>query len=217
MFDYVLINAKVINEGSIMEKDIAIKEGRIARIDQNLGSLPAKSIMDLQGKYLMPGMIDDQVHFRDPGLTYKGDIYTESKAAVAGGITSFMDMPNTIPNCLTQEILEEKYQHASDKSLANYSFYMGASNDNLAEIVKTDPKNICGIKVFMGSSTGNMLVDNEQTLTNIFSKCPILIATHCEDEATVRKNLAEYKEKYGDDIPMEFHPVIRSEEACYFH
>jgi dihydroorotase len=155
------------------------------------------------------------VHFREPGLTHKANLFTESRAAVAGGITSFMEMPNTVPNTLTQELLEDKYQIAAKSSLANYSFFMGASNDNIEEVLKTNPKTVCGVKVFMGSSTGNMLVDNETTLTNIFSQCNMLIATHCEDEATVRKNLAEYKEKYGDDIPMEYHSTIRSEEACY--
>lgn len=160
-------------------------------------------------------MIDDQVHFREPGLTHKADIFTESMAAVAGGITSFMEMPNTVPNTLTQELLADKYAIAKHTSLANYSFYMGASNDNIEEVLKTDPKNVCGVKVFMGSSTGNMLVDNEKTLENIFSKAPMLVATHCEDEATIRHNLAAYKEKYGDDITIDMHPLIRSAEACY--
>jgi dihydroorotase len=160
-------------------------------------------------------MIDDQVHFREPGLTHKADIFTESMAAVAGGITSFMEMPNTVPNTLTQALLADKYAIAQHTSLANYSFYMGASNDNIEEVLKTDPKNVCGVKVFMGSSTGNMLVDNEKTLENIFSKAPMLVATHCEDEATIRHNLAAYKEKYGDDITIDMHPLIRSAEACY--
>lgn len=160
-------------------------------------------------------MIDDQVHFREPGLTHKADIFTESMAAVAGGITSFMEMPNTVPNTLTQDLLADKYEIAAQTSLANYSFYMGASNDNIEEVLKTDPKNVCGIKVFMGSSTGNMLVDNEKTLENIFSKAPILVATHCEDEATIRHNLAEFKAKYGEDLTIEMHPLIRSAEACY--
>ena len=172
-------------------------------------------IIDADGLYLLPGVIDDQVHFRDPGLTHKGDLYTESRAAVAGGITSFMEMPNTIPNTLTQELLEEKYQSASEKSLANYSFYMGASNDNIEEVVKTDPKNVCGIKVFMGSSTGNMLVDDDKALEELFSKAPTLIAVHCEDEATIRRNNTAYFEKYGEDAPPEIHPLIRSSEACF--
>ena len=160
-------------------------------------------------------MIDDQVHFREPGLTHKAEIYTESKAAVAGGVTSFMEMPNTVPNTLTQELLEEKYALASTKSLANYSFYMGASNDNIDEILKTNPKNVCGIKIFMGASTGNMLVDNVDTLNKIFSRSKLLIAVHCEDETTIKNNLGIFRDKYGDDIPVEAHPLIRSHEACY--
>jgi dihydroorotase len=163
----------------------------------------------------MPGCIDDQVHFREPGLTHKGNIYSESRAAVAGGITSFMEMPNTSPNATTQELLEDKYQIAKTHSIANYSFFMGATNDNLDEVLKTDASKVCGVKVFMGSSTGNMLVDNEKTLAGLFSNVPMLIATHCEDEQTVRKNLADAKLKYGTEIPIELHPVIRNEEACY--
>ncbi len=207
-------NGKLVNEGTIQEQDILIVNDKIDKIGTNL-SHDSAEVIDAMGNYIFPGAIDDQVHFREPGLTHKANLFTESRAAVAGGITSFMEMPNTVPNTLTQELLEDKYQIASKSSLANYSFFMGASNDNIDEVLKTDPKTVCGVKVFMGSSTGNMLVDNKETLTNIFSKCNMLIATHCEDEATVRKNLAEYKEKYGDDIPMEFHPIIRSEEACY--
>ena len=207
-------NGKIVNEGKIQELDVLVDNGIIQKIGSNLSDKTAE-VIDANRNYVLPGAIDDQVHFREPGLTHKANLFTESRAAVAGGITSFMEMPNTVPNTLTQELLEDKYQIAAKSSLANYSFFMGASNDNIEEVLKTDPKSVCGVKVFMGSSTGNMLVDNEQTLTHIFSKCPMLIATHCEDEATVRKNLAEYKEKYGDDIPMEFHPVIRSEEACY--
>jgi len=210
----LITNGKIVNQGKIEKKDILIFEGKIIKIGNNISEENAK-IINAEGKFIFPGAIDDQVHFREPGLTHKAELFTESRAAVAGGITSFMEMPNTVPNTLTQELLEEKYQNASKKSIANYSFFMGASNDNIDEVLKTNPKNVCGVKVFMGSSTGNMLVDNETTLTNIFSKCKMLIATHCEDEATIRKNIAEYKEKYGDDIPMEFHPVIRSEEACY--
>lgn len=172
-------------------------------------------VIDLKGQYLMPGVIDDQVHFREPGLTHKGNIYTESKAAVAGGITSFMEMPNTIPNALTQELLEEKYILASKKSLANYSFYMGVSNDNADEVLKTDPKKVCGIKIFLGASTGNMLVDNIDTLNKLFSKAKMLIAVHCEDEPTIQANLALFKEKYGENIPMDAHPLIRNDVACY--
>ena len=163
----------------------------------------------------MPGVIDDQVHFREPGMTYKAEIYTEAKAAVAGGITSFMEMPNTNPQTTTIEKLNEKFAIAKEKSLANYSFYMGATNDNLDELLKVNPKTVCGIKVFMGSSTGNMLVDNPESLAKIFSQAPTLIATHCEDEATIRKNTETYKEKYGEDIPFKYHPEIRSTEACY--
>ena len=164
---------------------------------------------------LLPGAIDDQVHFRDPGLTHKGDIATESRAAIAGGVTSFMDMPNTVPNTLTQQLLQDKYDIAAEKSMANYSFYMGVSNDNIDEVLKTDPKNVCGIKAFMGSSTGNMLVNNELTLQRLFQEAPCLIATHCEDEDTIRRNMEIFKAKYGDDAPASVHPLIRSEEACY--
>lgn len=214
MTKYLLKNATLINEGKTIETDVLIKGERIDKIAQNISDSEAK-IIDLKGKWLIPGMIDDQVHFREPGLTHKGEIYTESRAAVAGGITSFMEMPNTVPNALTQELLEDKYQIAAKRSIANYSFFMGASNDNIEEVLKTNHQNVCGVKVFMGSSTGNMLVDNEQTLTNIFSKCDMLIATHCEDEATVRKNLADYEAKFGQDMPIKYHPDIRSVEACY--
>ncbi|MFK8039479.1 MAG: dihydroorotase [Crocinitomicaceae bacterium] len=214
MMPYLLKNATLINEGKIIETDVLVKGERIEKIAKNISDSNAK-VIDLEGKWLMPGMIDDQVHFREPGLTHKGEIYTESRAAVAGGITSFMEMPNTVPNALTQELLEDKYQIAQEKSIANYSFFMGASNDNIEEVLKTNQQNVCGVKVFMGSSTGNMLVDNEQTLTNIFSKCDMLIATHCEDEATVRQNLADYEAKYGQNMPIKHHPEIRSVEACY--
>ena len=207
-------NGTIVNEGRIEQKDILISDGKILKIGSDLSEENAK-IIDAKGKYILPGAIDDQVHFREPGLTHKANLHTESRAAVAGGITTFMEMPNTVPNTLTQELLEDKYELGAKNSIANYSFFMGASNDNIEEVLKTNPKNVCGVKVFMGSSTGNMLVDNETTLTNIFSKCNMVIATHCEDEATIRKNIAEYKEKYGEDIPMEFHPIIRSEEACY--
>jgi len=214
MNTYLIKAATIVNEGQKIVADVLIKDGLIDKIGQNLVAPGAQEI-NAEGQYLLPGMIDDQVHFREPGLTHKADIFTESMAAVAGGITSFMEMPNTVPNTLTQELLADKYDIAAQTSLANYSFYMGASNDNIEEVLKTDPKNVCGIKVFMGSSTGNMLVDNEKTLENIFSKAPILVATHCEDEATIRHNLAEYKAKYGDDLTIEMHPLIRSAEACY--
>ncbi|SDE39854.1 dihydroorotase [Pedobacter soli] len=214
MNTYLIKAATIVNEGQQIVADVLIKDGFIAKIGQNL-SAPGAQEINAEGQYLLPGMIDDQVHFREPGLTHKADIFTESMAAVAGGITSFMEMPNTVPNTLTQELLADKYEIAAQTSLANYSFYMGASNDNIEEVLKTDPKNVCGIKVFMGSSTGNMLVDNEKTLEHIFRKAPILVATHCEDEATIRHNLAEFKAKYGDDLTIEMHPLIRSAEACY--
>ena len=215
----VIARATIVNNGLVAVGDVFLVGDIIEKIVLQKENLVADysgyEVIDAVGLHLFPGVIDDQVHFRDPGLTYKGDIYTESKAAVAGGITSFMEMPNTIPNCLTQEILEDKYTHASTVSLANYSFYMGASNDNIDEIVKTNPKNICGIKVFMGSSTGNMLVDSEETLSAIFSSAPTLVAVHCEDENTVVRNNNYYFEKYGDDAPTSIHPKIRSTEACY--
>jgi len=188
---------------------------RIEKIAGEIDAKKADRIIDATGKLLLPGVIDDQVHFREPGLTHKGTIYSESKAAVAGGITSYMEMPNTVPNALTQELLENKYTIARNTSLANYSFFMGASNDNLDEVLKTDRKNVCGVKVFMGSSTGNMLVDNPQTLEGIFSKVDMLIATHCEDEATIQANIVKYRSIYGENVPFEKHPEIRSREACH--
>lgn len=214
MSSILLKQANIVNRGAIKTGDILIKDGRIERIDS---SIDAQATMELncEGKYVIPGIIDDQVHFREPGLTHKADLYTEPRAAVAGGVTSFMEMPNTKPPALTQELLEEKYLTARRKSLANYSFFMGASNDNIEEVLKTDEKEVCGIKVFMGSSTGNMLVDDEKTLEAIFSRCPLLIATHCEDEATIRKNMEEARNKYGEDVPIGLHPLIRSVEGCY--
>ncbi|WP_129714489.1 dihydroorotase [Pedobacter sp. SYP-B3415] len=206
--------ATLVNEGRQFIADVLIKDGLIDKIGENLSADGAAEI-NAEGLHLLPGMIDDQVHFREPGLTHKADIFTESMAAVAGGITSFMEMPNTVPNTLSQDLLAEKYNIAAETSLANYSFYMGASNDNLDEVLRTDPKNVCGIKVFMGSSTGNMLVDNEKTLENIFSKAPILVATHCEDELTIRNNLAAFKGQYGEALTIDMHPLIRSAEACY--
>lgn len=206
--------ASIVNEGQIVVADVLIKAGFIEKIAPNIDE-PADQEINAEGLHLFPGMIDDQVHFREPGLTDKADIFSESMAAVAGGITSFMEMPNTIPNTLTQELLADKYQIASEMSLANYSFFMGASNTNIEEVLKTDPKNVCGIKVFMGSSTGNMLVDNEKVLENIFKEAPMLVATHCEDEQTIRTNMALYKEKYGENITIDMHPLIRSAEACY--
>lgn len=214
---YLIRNASVVNEGRIFTADVLIKNGRIEKIGESIQLTDRANIVEIDatGLHLLPGCIDDQVHFREPGLTHKADIYTESRAAVAGGITSFMEMPNTVPNTLTQELLEQKYQIGAQKSIANYSFFMGASNDNVEEILKTDPANVCGVKVFMGSSTGNMLVDNEKVLEKIFSSTPALIATHCEDEETIRHNLAKYKEKYGEEIPARCHPEIRPAEACY--
>lgn len=208
-------NASIVNENKISKGSVLIDGQFIAKIGQEDSSWKADKEINAEGKYLLPGCIDDQVHFREPGLTHKADIYTESKAAIAGGITSFMEMPNTVPNTLTQQLLEEKYKIASEKSLANFSFYMGASNDNIDEVLKTNPRNVCGIKIFMGSSTGNMLVDKTETLESIFSKCKMLITVHCEDEETIRTNSNIYKEKYGENVPIEFHPLIRSEEACY--
>ncbi|MGB1932764.1 MAG: dihydroorotase, partial [Flavobacteriales bacterium] len=214
MSSTLIRNALIINEGKIFLADVFIQNGLIAQIGQSLDVQADKSI-DAEGKYLLPGIIDDQVHFREPGLTHKAELYTESKAAVAGGITSFMEMPNTKPQTLTQELLEQKYQRAKEVSLANYSFFMGASNDNLEEVLKTDPKNVGAIKIFMGSSTGNMLVDDKSVLENIFEKSKMLIAVHCEDEATIQQNTAHYKSIYGEDVPIEMHPKIRSDEACY--
>ncbi len=212
----ILRSATIVNEGKQQIADVYIKDGIIQKIGANLSAVENTKEYNLEGKYLLPGCIDDQVHFREPGLTHKANIGTESRAAVAGGITSFMEMPNTVPNALTQELLQEKYDIASKTSIANYSFFMGASNDNLDEVLKTDGKNVCGVKIFMGSSTGNMLVDREQTLEGLFAKVPpMLIATHCEDEATVRANIEKYKAIYGEDVPVELHPIIRSEEACY--
>lgn len=208
-------NAHIVNEGKITKGDVLIENEWISKITEPGHLTTADKIIDAEGKYLFPGCIDDQVHFREPGLTHKAEIYTEARSAVAGGITSFMEMPNTVPNTFTQQLLEEKYSRAAAVSLANYSFYIGASNDNIEEVLKTDPATVCGVKVFMGSSTGNMLVDNRQTLEALFSKCKMLIATHCEDEATIRHNTQVYKERYGEDIPVECHPLIRSEEACY--
>lgn len=210
-----ILNARVVNEMAIREADILIEDHLIARVDSDLSSVDTDATYDVQGQYLLPGLIDDQVHFREPGLTHKATIYSESRAAVAGGITSFMEMPNTVPNTLTQELLRDKYEIARQQSLANYSFYMGVSNDNLEEVLRTDPQQVCGLKVFMGSSTGNMLVDDEQTLRNVFAQSPMLVATHCEDEAIIRDNMRKFREEYGEDVPIRFHPVIRSEEACY--
>jgi dihydroorotase len=214
MNDIVFKEARIINRGKIIEGDLWVRKDRIERIDPGI-QLPGKvTEISVSGQYLIPGVIDDQVHFREPGLEHKATIATESRAGIAGGVTSFMEMPNTRPPALTQTLLEDKYKIASTSSWGNYSFFMGASNDNLQEVLKTDPTNVCGVKVFMGSSTGNMLVDNRNTLEQLFDSCPTLIATHCEDEATVHANLEEAKSKYGINIPPSAHAWIRSREAC---
>ena len=212
-------NARIINEGQIFDGAVLIDGELISKIFRN-NDIPhqlvkSAAVIDVSGQYLIPGAIDDQVHFREPGLTHKGEIATESRAAVAGGVTSFMEMPNTNPQAVTQEILEEKYKRAAEVSAANYSFYMGATNDNLDEVLKTDGSKVCGIKIFMGSSTGNMLVDNEVVLSEIFRNTQLLVATHCEDEPTIIRNTALYREKYGEFVPISAHPKIRSAEACF--
>ncbi len=219
MNKYLIINSNIVDEGKIIKGNVEILGEFINDIIYGVADIQAfkhngYSIIDAEGKYLLPGIIDDQVHFREPGLTHKGDIFTESKAAVAGGVTSFMDMPNNNPPATTQELLENKFKTAAEKSLANYSFFIGATNDNYEELIKTDRKNVCGIKVFMGSSTGNMLVDNPETLERIF-RTGYLIAIHSENEDIIKKNIKIFKEKFGDDTPFECHPEIRSEEACY--
>lgn len=216
MSQTLIRNATIVNEGRSFVGDVLIDPPFIVDVfENNTPTLENVLEIDATGLILMPGAIDDQVHFREPGLTHKAEIETEARAAVAGGITSFMEMPNTKPQAVTQEELQKKFDRASEVSLANYSFFMGATNDNLDQVLATDPKNVCGVKIFMGSSTGNMLVDNTQTLENIFSKTPMLIATHCEDEHTIRANSARFKEQYGDAVPFNQHPIIRSEEACY--
>jgi len=206
--------ATVVNEGQTSTQDVLIADGFIQKIGPALNA-PAATEINAEGLVLLPGLIDDQVHFREPGLTYKADIWHESRAAVAGGTTSYMEMPNTVPNTLTQQLLQDKYAIAAQQSLANYSFYMGAANDNLDEVLRTNPREVCGVKVFMGSSTGNMLVDDEYTLESLFTRSPMLIATHCEDEVTIKQNLALYKALHGDDLTADMHPLIRSAEACY--
>ncbi len=212
----LLKGGTIVNEGKQFIADILIKNGRIERIDSSISVDYSLEEINIEGKLILPGCIDDQVHFREPGLTHKADIRHESRAAVAGGITSFMEMPNTLPNTLTQKLLEDKYQLASQSSSANYSFFMGASNDNIEEVLKTNDREVCGVKIFMGSSTGNMLVDSEVTLNSLFSRVPpVLIATHCEDEATIQRNIQLAREQYGENVPIEMHPIIRSAEACY--
>jgi dihydroorotase len=211
----LILNANIVNEGKVWQGDLLIKGERIEKIANNLAAEQADVVIDAKGKFLIPGAIDDQVHFREPGLTHKANIFSESRAAVAGGVTSFMEMPNTSPPAFTQSLLEDKYKIAAHSSLANYSFFLGTSNDNLDEVMKTNLQEVCGLKIFMGSSTGNLLVDNPQTLESIFSRFPGLIATHCEDEATIRRNMENAKAQYGEDVPIAQHPIIRSEEACY--
>jgi dihydroorotase len=209
-------NAHIVNEGSIFKGDILIEGEIIKEIGDSISPKSSDVILiDAEGKYVLPGVIDDQVHFREPGLTHKADIETESKAAIAGGITSFIEMPNTNPQTTTIEKLEEKFEIASRKSCANYSFMFGGTNNNLDEILKVDAHQVAALKLFLGSSTGNMLVDNPEVLEKIFSSTKLLIAVHCEDESTIKKNMEAHLEKFGDDIPIKYHPIIRSEEACY--
>ncbi|MEL7117854.1 MAG: dihydroorotase [Bacteroidota bacterium] len=215
MQSLLIKEGQIVNRGRIFSGDLLIKNGRIEKIAAQIDTQENAKELPANGNIVMPGIVDDQVHFREPGLTHKAELYTESRAAVAGGVTTFMEMPNTKPPALSQELLQQKYDRAAQVSLANYSFFMGASNDNIEEVLKTDAKKVCGIKVFMGSSTGNMLVDDEQTLDALFSRVPMLIATHCEDEATIRANMQVYKEKYGENVPMELHPEIRNVEGCY--
>ena len=208
-------NARIVNENNIFLSDVLIENEIIREISTEIKVPENIEIIDAEGKFLIPGFIDDQVHFREPGLTHKANISTESRAAVAGGITTFIEMPNTVPQATTQDLLEDKFKIAANDSYANYSFMFGGTNDNLDELLKTDPKKVAGIKLFLGSSTGNMLVDNEAVLEKIFSSTKMIISVHCEDEATIRKNTQEFVDKYGDDIPVKYHPIIRSEKACY--
>ena len=215
MKNTLIVNANIVNEGKVFEGDVLIRGRFIDVVGKDLSSRHADTVIDAAGMYLLPGAIDDQVHFREPGLTHKATIATEARAAVAGGVTSFMEMPNTVPPVFTVTLLEDKYRIASRDSLANYSFFMGASNDNFGEVMQVDVSQVCGLKIFMGSSTGNLLVDDEETLARFFSEFPSLIATHCEDEHTILTNAAKYREQYGEDVPVRYHPLIRSEEACY--
>lgn len=208
-------NAKLVNEGEIYHADVYIKGNIIEKIERQGIAMEADLVINAEGKYLLPGLIDDQVHFREPGLTHKGEIYTEAKAAVAGGVTSYMEMPNTAPATITHELLEQKYDRAKEVSLANYSFYMGTTNHNLAELLKVDETMVCGVKIFMGSSTGDMLVDDPQALESIFKEVKTLIATHCEKDPLVKQNQAEIVSQFGEGIDASYHPKIRSEEACY--
>ncbi len=215
MSTLLIRNAKLVNEGKIFHADVLVKNGMIEKIDTNGIAMPADRVIDATGLHLLPGAIDDQVHFREPGLTHKGNIYTEAKAAVAGGITSYMEMPNTNPTATTLELLEEKYLRASQCSLANYSFFLGATKDNLDELLKADERTICGVKIFMGSSTGNMVVDDAVALENIFREVKTLIATHCEDDPMIKVNTAKFTEEFGENMDATRHHLIRSREACY--
>jgi dihydroorotase len=208
-------NATIVNENKVFKGDVLIENEIIIAISSEITPTKNVEIIDAKGHYLIPGFIDDQVHFREPGLTHKATIATESRAAIAGGITTFIEMPNTVPQAVTQNLLEDKFKIAAKDSYANYSFMFGGTNNNLEELLKTDPEKVAGIKLFLGSSTGDMLVDNQEVLEKIFSSTKMIISVHCEDEATIKKNTATYIEKYGDDIPMKYHPAIRSEEACY--
>lgn len=208
-------NATIVNEDEIFVSDILVENGFIKQIEREIDCPKGAEIFDASGLHLFPGLIDDQVHFREPGLTHKAEIYTEAKAAVAGGVTSYMEMPNTQPQAVTVVELENKYKRASEVSLANYSFFMGTTNDNLDEINKVDYTKVCGLKIFMGSSTGDMLVDRKETLEKIFSTVKVLIATHCEDDVMIKKNQQRIVEEYGEDIPTYFHPIIRNDDACY--
>jgi dihydroorotase len=215
MSDLLIKNASIVNEGQKFKGYVLIKDQKIVLVREGSANFDASNVIDAEGLLLMPGVIDDQVHFREPGLTHKGTIYSESRAAAAGGITSYMEMPNTIPKTITQQALKEKFEIAEKDSLVNFSFYIGATNDNLEELLKTDPQKVCGVKLFMGSSTGNMLVDNKESLRNIFANIQLPLAVHCEDEGIIKTNIDKYSAEYGDDIPFSCHPLIRSAEACY--
>jgi len=214
--DLLIKNIIIVNEGTQQPGSLLINQGKITKIlsPKEENTIKVKQVIDGKGKYLFPGIIDDHVHFREPGLTQKADIYTESKAAIAGGVTSYMEMPNTIPQAINQQLLADKFDLAAQKSLANFSFYLGATNENLSEIKKINPTEVCGVKVFMGSSTGNMFVD-DKALTKFFSESPLLIATHCEDDTTIKNNILKFKKEFGENVPIHYHPTIRSEEACY--
>ena len=215
MSDYILKNGKIVNEGTSFYGDLLIRNGIIERIDKQIENKINAQEIDAEGKLILPGCIDDQVHFREPGLTHKATIFTESRAAVAGGITSYMEMPNTVPSAVTIEKLEEKYAIANQSSLANFSFYLGTTNTNIEEIKRVNPETMCGVKIFMGSSTGDMLVDDPKALEDVFHYSPSIITTHCEDDPMIKENFQKYIKEFGDDLPAKFHPLIRSEEACF--